>query len=97
MSTWQGRDLVVKEMTLDELKDVMSKEDVRSLEMRLHQSEILKSNIKKIEDFYSFEFFAETKHARKLIAGHYINKSGIYYTCDMSLDHAQALFDWARS
>ncbi|WII39504.1 hypothetical protein [Paenibacillus thiaminolyticus] len=81
MSTWQGRDLVVKEMTLDELKDVMSKEDVRRLEIKLQQGEILKSIITKSEHFYSFEFLIKTKYGRMLIAGYY-GPYGITYICD---------------
>ncbi|MFW5438903.1 hypothetical protein [Paenibacillus apiarius] len=50
-------------MTLDELKDVMTKEDVRRLEIKL-QGEILKSNIEKLGAFYSFEILIETKYGR---------------------------------
>lgn len=84
-------------MTIEELKDVMKNEDVRSLEIRLQQGKILKSNIGKIDEFYSFEFLVETKYARRLIAGSYREKGGIHYICDMSMSYAQAIFDWARS
>ncbi|BFH11780.1 hypothetical protein WJ0W_000012 [Paenibacillus melissococcoides] len=83
-------------MTLDELKDVMKNEDVRRLEIKLNQGEIVKSIITKSEHFYSFEFLVETKYGRMIIAGYY-GPYGLTYMCDASIRHIETLLDWAKS
>lgn len=84
-------------MTFEELKAVMDTKHVRGLEIKLRQGRILKSNIEKLGDFYSFEFLLQTKCGRRIIAGTYGNTTGIQYISDMSMSHAQMLFDWAKS
>ncbi|BFH12349.1 hypothetical protein J6TS7_16060 [Paenibacillus dendritiformis] len=84
-------------MTVEELKAMMKTEHVRSLEIKLHQGEILKANIEDTGDYYSFELLVHTKLGRRVIAGSYGAKGGIHYFCDMSLSYAQMLFNWVRS
>lgn len=83
-------------MTLEELKAAMDAEHVFELEGKLYQREILKSDIKKLDHLYYFEFLVESKYGTRIITGYYNHDRGITYVCDADIRRIDMLLDWAR-
>ncbi|GAC42781.1 hypothetical protein [Paenibacillus popilliae] len=82
--------------TLEELMDAMKPEHAYELERNLYQGEILKSNIKKLDHLYCFEFLVESKYGTRIITGYYNLERGLTYECDADIRIIETLLDWAR-